>query len=60
MIVALNLGLGYRIFVARDFLASDVMYGEILVVGILGLLVERLCLRSLELATVQRWGVLRE
>jgi ABC-type nitrate/sulfonate/bicarbonate transport system permease component len=60
MIVALNLGLGYRIFLARDFLASDMMYAGILVVGVLGLLVERFCLRSIELSTVQRWGMLRE
>ena len=60
MIVALEAGLGFRIFSARDFLAADMMYGGVVVVGILGVIVERVCLRSIELATVQRWGTLRE
>ncbi len=60
MIVALEAGLGFRIFAARDFLAADMMYGGVVVVGILGVIVERVCLRSIELATVQRWGTLRE
>ena len=60
MIVALEAGLGYRIFLARDFLAADMMYAGIIVVGVLGLIVERVFLRSIELSTVQRWGTLRE
>lgn len=60
MIVALEAGLGYRIFLARDFLAADMMYAGIVVVGVLGLVVERVCLRTIELGTVQRWGTLRE
>ena len=60
MIVALEAGLGFRIFAARDFLAADMMYGGIIVVGILGVIMERVCLRSIELSTVQRWGTLRE
>ncbi len=60
MIVALEAGLGFRIFAARDFLAADMMYGGIVVVGILGVIVERICLRSIELSTVRRWGTLRE
>ena len=60
MIVALEAGLGFRIFLARDFLAADMMYAGIVVVGVLGLIVERVCLRTIELGTVQRWGTLRE
>ncbi len=60
MIVALEAGLGFRIFSARDFLAADMMYGGVVVVGILGVIVERVFLRSIELTTVQRWGTLRE
>ena len=60
MIVALEAGLGYRIFLARDFLAADMMYAGIVVVGVLGLIVERVFLRTIELGTVQRWGTLRE
>ena len=60
MIVALEAGLGFRIFAARDFLAADMMYGGIIVIGILGVIVERLFLRSIELSTVQKWGTLRE
>jgi ABC-type nitrate/sulfonate/bicarbonate transport system permease component len=55
-----ELGLGVRIFDAQESLNSEVIYGGIMVIGILGFAMERLVLRSLEVATVQRWGMLRE
>ena len=60
MLVSVNAGLGYRIYWAREYLQSDIVYGGLLVVGIVGLLIERVFLRMLEVATVQRWGVMRE
>ncbi len=55
-----ELGLGVRIFDAQESLNSEVIYGGIIIIGILGFAMERLVLRSLEVATVQRWGMLRE
>jgi ABC-type nitrate/sulfonate/bicarbonate transport system permease component len=60
MLVSVNAGLGYRIYWAREYLQSDIVYGGLFVVGIVGLLIERVFLRTLEIATVQRWGVMRE
>jgi ABC-type nitrate/sulfonate/bicarbonate transport system permease component len=60
MLVSVSAGLGYRIYWAREYLQSDIVYGGLLVVGIVGLLIERVFLRTLEVATVQRWGVMRE
>ncbi|MFQ5894768.1 MAG: ABC transporter permease [Nitrospinota bacterium] len=53
-------GLGIMIFEAREFLQSEVVYGGIIAIGIFGFAMERLVLRSLEISTVQRWGMLRE
>jgi ABC-type nitrate/sulfonate/bicarbonate transport system permease component len=60
MLASIGTGIGYRIFEARAFLASDVMYAGVIVIGILGFLLERVALRSLEIFTVQRWGMVRE
>lgn len=60
MLASIGTGLGFRIFDARAFLASDIMYAGVIVIGILGFLLERVALRSLEIFTVQRWGMLRE
>jgi len=55
-----ELGLGVRIYDAQETLNSAVIYGGIIIIGFLGFAVERLVLRSLEVATVQKWGMLRE
>jgi ABC-type nitrate/sulfonate/bicarbonate transport system permease component len=54
------MGLGVRIFDAMESLNSEVIYGGIILIGFLGFAMERIVLRSLEVATVQRWGMLRE
>ena len=59
MLASIGTGIGFRIFEARAFLASDVMYAGVIIIGILGFLLERVALRSLEIFTVQRWGMLR-
>ncbi|MBX3093468.1 MAG: ABC transporter permease [Cryobacterium sp.] len=53
-------GLGYRIFEAREYFRSDIVYGGILIIGLFGLLLDRVILRSLEAATVERWGAVRK
>ncbi len=55
-----EMGLGVRIFDAQETLNSAVIYGGIIIIGFLGFAMERLVLRSLEVATVQRWGMMRE
>ncbi len=60
MLVSVGAGLGYRIYWGREYFNSDVVYGGLLVVGIVGLLIERVLLRGLEVVTVERWGTVRE
>lgn len=60
MLVSVSAGLGYRIYWGREYFNSDVVYGGLLVVGMVGLLIERVLLRGLEVATVERWGTMRE
>jgi ABC-type nitrate/sulfonate/bicarbonate transport system permease component len=60
MLVSVSAGLGYRIYWGREFFNSDVVYGGLFVVGFVGLLVERVLLRGLEVVTVERWGAGRE
>ena len=60
MLVSVSAGLGYRIYWGREFFNSDVVYGSLFVVGCVGLFIERVFLRSLEVLTVERWGAMRE
>jgi ABC-type nitrate/sulfonate/bicarbonate transport system permease component len=60
MLVSVSAGLGYRIYWAREYFNSDLVYGSLFVVGVVGLLIERVLLRTLEVMTVERWGVMRE
>ncbi len=60
MLVSVGSGLGYRIYWGREYFNSDVVYAGLLVVGLVGLLIERVLLRGLELITVERWGTMRE
>jgi len=60
LLAAPEMGLGVRIFDAQESLNSEIIYGGIILIGILGFTLERLFLRTLEVSTVQRWGMLRE
>src|SRR5262245_61107794 len=60
MLVSVTSGLGYRIYWGREYFNSDVVYAGLLVVGVVGLLIERVFLRGLEIITVERWGTMRE
>lgn len=59
MLAGVANGLGYRIYEARQLLASDIVYAGIIVIGVFGLILERVFLRSLEAMTVERWGLVR-
>lgn len=58
MLTAVEYGLGWMIFGAREFLNTDVMLSGILVIGIVGLLLEKQVFERVERYTVVRWGML--
>ncbi len=60
MLVSVSAGLGYRIYWAQEYFNSEIVFGSLFVVGLVGLLIERVFLRTLELATVERWGAMRD
>jgi NitT/TauT family transport system permease protein len=58
MLTSVKLGLGWLIFGAREFLNTDVMLAGIAVIGIVGLLLEKLVFHKLEQLTLVRWGMM--
>jgi NitT/TauT family transport system permease protein len=58
MLAAVPWGLGWLIFGAREFLATDVMLAGIVVIAAIGLVLEKLVFRRLEEFTVVRWGMM--
>jgi len=60
MLAASDWGLGWVIFDAKEFLRADVMLAALAVIGLIGFAFERLVFGTLERATVQRWGMVRE
>jgi len=59
MLGTTNFGLGRSIFMSREFLRSDVMIGDLLIIGVLGLLMEYAFFNLLERRTAERWGMAR-
>ncbi len=57
--IATNVGLGYMLFVARDFYRTEVIVLGMVVIGIIWLLIDRLLLAPLERATIERWGLVQ-
>lgn len=57
--IATNVGLGYMLFVARDFYQTEVIVMGMIVIGVIWLLIDRLILVPVERATVERWGLVR-
>ena len=60
MLVSVSAGLGYRIYWAQEYFNSEIVFGSLFVVGVVGLLIERVFLRTLEVMTVERWGIMRD
>ena len=58
MLAAVPWGLGWMIFGAREFLNTDVMLAGIVVIGVIGLALEKLVFERIELFTVKRWGMM--
>ena len=59
MLTSVRLGLGWLIFGAREFLNTDVMLAGIAVIGIVGLLLEKLVFHQIEQSTIVRWGMMQ-
>jgi NitT/TauT family transport system permease protein len=58
MLAAVPWGLGWLIFGAREFLATDVMLAGIVVIAVIGLALEKFVFQRLEAFTVVRWGMM--
>jgi NitT/TauT family transport system permease protein len=59
MLAASAWGLGWVVFDAKEFLATDVMMGALAVIGLLGLAFERAVFGVIEARSVERWGMVR-
>ncbi|HEV8663923.1 MAG TPA: ABC transporter permease [Candidatus Methylomirabilis sp.] len=57
--IATNAGLGYLVFVARDFYRTEVILLGMIAIGTLWLLLDLLLLAPVERATIERWGMVR-
>ena len=57
--IATNVGLGYMLFLARDFYRTEVIVFAMIVIGIIWLVLDRFLLAPLERATVERWGLVQ-
>lgn len=57
--IATNAGLGYMLFLARDFYRTEVILLGMIVIGALWLMIDRLLLAPVERATIERWGMVR-
>ena len=57
--IATNVGLGYMLFVARDFYRTEVIVFGMIVIGLIWLAIDRLLLAPLERRTIERWGMVR-
>jgi NitT/TauT family transport system permease protein len=58
MLAAVPWGLGWMIFGAREFLNIDVMLAGVVVIGAIGLALEKGVFQRLERYTVVRWGMM--
>lgn len=57
--IATNVGLGYLLFLSRDFYETNKIILAMIVIGILWLLMDFLILARLERITIERWGMKR-
>lgn len=57
MLAAVPWGLGWLIFGARELLNTDAMLAGIALIGVIGLLLEKLVFEKIERYTVVRWGM---
>lgn len=58
-IIATNAGLGYMVFLARDFYRTEVIVLGMILIGAIWVAIDRLILAPVERRTVERWGLTR-
>ncbi|MDR7463418.1 MAG: ABC transporter permease [Armatimonadota bacterium] len=58
-IIATNAGLGYMLFLARDFYRTEVIVLGMILIGAIWVLLDRLILAPIERRTIERWGLAR-
>jgi NitT/TauT family transport system permease protein/taurine transport system permease protein len=58
-IIATNAGLGYMVFLARDFYRTEVIVLGMILIGAIWVAIDRLVLAPLERRTIERWGLTR-
>ena len=58
-IIATSAGLGYMLFLARDFYRTEVIVLGMILIGAIWVALDRLILAPLERRTVERWGLTR-
>src|SRR3546814_9665518 len=54
MLAASSFGLGFMIFDAAEYMSMDIIYGGIVLIGVLGYLLENVLLGRLEAVTINR------
>jgi len=57
MFAGVSSGLGYMLYQAREFYASDIMFASLVLVAVFSLLIEQVGLRFVERRTLMRWGM---
>lgn len=57
--IATNAGLGYMLFLARDFYRTEVIIMGMILIGAIWLAMDRLILAPVERRTIERWGLAR-
>lgn len=57
--IATNVGLGYMLFMARDFYRTEVIILGMILIGAIWLAMDRLILAPVERRTIERWGLAR-
>lgn len=58
-IIATNAGLGYMLFLARDFYRTEVIVLGMILIGAIWVAIDRLILAPVERRTIERWGLAR-
>ncbi len=59
MLMSVKIGLGWLIFGSQTFLNTDVMLATIILIGVIGVVLEKQVFERIERATVIRWGMVR-
>jgi NitT/TauT family transport system permease protein/taurine transport system permease protein len=57
MFAGVSLGLGFMLYEAREFYATDIMFASLALVAIFSLLLEQVGMRYIERRTLGRWGM---